>query len=952
MTGLIPGLGFGAPLILWALLLLPLIWWLLRFTPPKPFSTFFPPIRLLLKLRNREETPSHSPWWLTLLRISLAGLVILALSEPVFRPDTSQSKLSAPLVILVDNGWAAAANWNSRQQIAREEIMRARNSHLPVVLVPTVPGTNDGIGFEIPDDALDRLQTLSPKPYAPARQRLLERLAPALSEQDALNILWLSDGLGYERELNFANNLVGLADQSSLTIFVPEPGANPLFLGRPEQTNTGLDISVNRIVATIARSGRVEARALNGRLLSEQEFFLGEGVKTTRVEFVMPLELRNQVTRVEISAEHSAGAVRLLDDRWRKHRVGLISGENLDAAQPLLSPLFYIEKALAPFAEIHTGIEPTIPENIERIISEQVGVMVMADVGNFAPETTEILTNWVNQGGMLIRFAGPRLASGSSGLLPVRLRNGSRTLGGTLSWSDPQPLAEFSPTSPFSDLEVSSDITVSRQVLAEPDIGLPERIWARLQDGTPLVTGARQGNGWLVLFHVTASPNWSNLPLSGTFVDMLGKLVERSGFSQIGAQTDNAGEANATNRISLPPVSILNATGIAGPPPANAIPISADDFAGHVVGPDTPPGFYGHDEALLALNTIAPDAEFSLLPAPPADARQLTYARLAPTPIKRWLLLAAFGLLLLDGLAVIFLSGGLRRLAIKAGPITPVIIAFALTILVSGNPALAQTTEPDSAQLSPAEEFALRAANETRLAYVITGNSEIDETARAGLTGLSRILQQRTAMEPGDPVGVNIAQDELAFFPLIYWPLTSDAHALDTTSAARIDAYMRHGGTILFDTREQTITVNPNDGGPGMAALRRVLASLDIPPIEPVPASHVLTKAFYLLQDFPGRYEGGRLWTESSHNGAASASSTNASRNADGVSTILITSNDLAAAWAIDDSGRPIFPVVPGGDRQREIAYRVGVNIVMYTLTGNYKADQVHIPALLERLGQ
>lgn len=947
MNGLIPGLGFGAPLILWALLLLPLIWWLLRFTPPKPFSTFFPPIRLLLKLRNREETPSHSPWWLTLLRISLAGLVILALSEPVFRPDTSQSRLSAPLVILVDNGWAAAANWNSRQQIAREEIMRARDSGFPVALVPTVPGATNSIVFETPDDALDRLQSLSPKPYAPARQILLEHLAPALAEQDTLNFLWLSDGLGYERDVDFAAKLIELADQFSLTVFVPEPGANPVFLGIPEQTNTGLDISVNRIIATNARLGRVEARALNGRLLSEQEFFLGEGVMTTRVEFVMPLELRNQVTRIEISGEHSAGAVRLLDDRWRKHRVGLISGENLDAAQPLLSPLFYIEKALAPFAEIHTGIEPTIPENIERMISEQVDVIVMADVGNLAPETSEALASWVNQGGMLIRFAGPRLASGSFDLLPVRLRNGSRTLGGTLSWSDPQPLAEFSQTSPFSDLEVPSDVTVSRQILAEPDIGLPERIWARLQDGTPLVTGTRHGTGWLVLFHVTASPDWSNLPLSGTFVDMLGKLLERSGFSQISASDSGEEDTSATTSISLPPVSILDAAGVAGPPPANAIPISANDFARHVAGPDTPPGFYGHDEALLALNTIAADTKFSLLPAPPADARQLTYARLAPTPIKRWLLLAAFGLLLLDGLAVIFLSGGLRRLITKAGPISPVVFAFALTILATGNLAIAQTTQTSAGQLSAAEEFALRAANETRLAYVVTGNPEIDETARAGLTGLSRILQQRTAMEPGAPIGVNISQDELAFFPLIYWPLTADARPLDTNTAARIDAYMRHGGTILFDTREQTITLDPNDGGPGMAALRRVLASLDIPPIEPVPASHVLTKAFYLLQDFPGRYEGGRLWTESAHNGTA-----NGARNADGVSTILITSNDLAAAWAIDDSGRPVFPVAPGGNRQREIAYRVGVNIVMYTLTGNYKADQVHIPALLERLGQ
>ncbi|HZP20344.1 MAG TPA: DUF4159 domain-containing protein, partial [Bauldia sp.] len=69
-------------------------------------------------------------------------------------------------------------------------------------------------------------------------------------------------------------------------------------------------------------------------------------------------------------------------------------------------------------------------------------------------------------------------------------------------------------------------------------------------------------------------------------------------------------------------------------------------------------------------------------------------------------------------------------------------------------------------------------------------------------------------------------------------------------------------------------------------------------------------------------------------------------------STILITENDFAAAWATDENGNYLFPTVPTDPRQREMAYRAGVNIVMYTLTGNYKADQVHVPALLERLGQ
>ena len=133
-------------------------------------------------------------------------------------------------------------------------------------------------------------------------------------------------------------------------------------------------------------------------------------------------------------------------------------------------------------------------------------------------------------------------------------------------------------------------------------------------------------------------------------------------------------------------------------------------------------------------------------------------------------------------------------------------------------------------------------------------------------------------------------------------------------------------------------------------ALSRLIGQLDVPPLEPVPETHVLTKSFYLMRDFPGRWDGGTLWVEAQPEGEADRSER--SRRTDGVSSIVVTSNDLASAWALDEHNRPLYATVPGGEVQREMAFRAGVNLVMYALTGNYKADQVHVPALLERLGQ
>jgi hypothetical protein len=166
---------------------------------------------------------------------------------------------------------------------------------------------------------------------------------------------------------------------------------------------------------------------------------------------------------------------------------------------------------------------------------------------------------------------------------------------------------------------------------------------------------------------------------------------------------------------------------------------------------------------------------------------------------------------------------------------------------------------------------------------------------------------------------------------------------------------MKQGGTVVFDTRD-AIEATPGDAAasqtPGMQALRNILSSLDVPELEPVPREHVMTKTFYLLRDFPGRFNTGQTWVETLPHDDDDEAASRPARGGDGVSPIIITSNDLAGAWAIRPDGQPMLPLTPGEPRQREFAFRAGVNIVMYTLTGNYKADQVHAPALIERLGQ
>nr|WP_308351773.1 DUF4159 domain-containing protein [Paracoccus sp. PS1] len=246
----------------------------------------------------------------------------------------------------------------------------------------------------------------------------------------------------------------------------------------------------------------------------------------------------------------------------------------------------------------------------------------------------------------------------------------------------------------------------------------------------------------------------------------------------------------------------------------------------------------------------------------------------------------------------------------------------------------------------------VRAADEVALAYIVTGDAEVDAATEAGLRGLSQVLTARTTVEPGEPIGIDPEQDDLSLLTFLYWPVTEAQAPPSPQAYVRLNHFLRSGGMILFDTRDGDIA---GLGGPdGGAALQALAAPLDIPPLAPIPSDHVLTRSYYLLGDFPGRYQGREVWAEAPPAGAEAAEGVPFRNLNDGVSPVVIGGNAWAEAWAVNENGLPMFSIGSGfeGERQREMAYRFGVNLIMYVLTGNYKSDQVHVPALLERLRQ
>ncbi|MBZ9803050.1 DUF4159 domain-containing protein [Mesorhizobium sp. ES1-6] len=935
-------LSFGAPMVLWGLLALPVIWWLLRLTPPKPQTEVFPPLKILARVLKRGETPQRSPWWLTLLRLLMAALVVAALAEPVFNPREKLPAEGAALALVIDNDWASAADWNKRVATAERLINDAGSNGVPVIIAFTAEKPNAEIGPFDAAAALDRLRAAKPRPIPTDRPAVYARVAGVLETLPGASVAVLADGLAAKGDEAAFNTL--LSKNAARVVWAVADRLSLTGLTSAENQVDGFGLTAIRAPGDPAPA-QVIAGAFDdkGRRIADATLTFAPGEATATGTMPVPFELRNDFASIALDGERHAGAVRVLDESSKRRRVGLLSQAEADQAQPLLSPLYYIRRALQPFADLVEPSSADLADAIPQILDQKPAMIVMADIGTIPAQVRQRLVDWVDNGGTLVRFAGSRLAAAGNDddLLPVRLRTGERSLGGALSWTSPQPVTEFPKAGPFADLAPPTEVTVTRQVLAEPTPDIVERTWAALADGTPLVTGLKKGKGTLVLFHVTPEATWSNLPISGSFVEMLRRIVQLS--RNQGAAIANA-EAAAT---SLAPYRMIAADGSLVPPTPDARPLVPGAGALPVTF-ENPPGLYGSETGVFAHNLLDAASTFEPLARPQVTVPVTTiqYAFDESRNLKGGLVAAALLLMLLDTLAVLWMGGLFSRRPRRAGTAAT---AAAMLIALGALFGHADLARADDAK--PGDQAAIEAISKTRIAYVLTGVPGVDSISRAGLEGLTRFLIEKTALEPGAPAGVDISKDELSFYPLIYWPIDPAAPMPSQAAIARIDAYMQQGGTVLFDTRDQFANgIGADSTSPATERLRDILGNLNVPPLEPVPSDHVLTKSFFILPEFPGRFAGSPLWVEASLD--ASNADNRPVRTGDGVSPIMITANDFAGAWAVDENGDPLLPTVPNDPMQRVYALRAGVNIMMYMLTGNYKSDQVHVPILLERLGQ
>ncbi|CAI3923756.1 unnamed protein product [Commensalibacter communis] len=908
---------FLTPYILFALLLLPLIWFFLRATPPRPREQSFPPIRLLHQLQTKAHEAVHAPWWLILLRLLAVALLIIGLARPVIpSKNLSVQHSKDPILLVIDNGWASASQWSQFIEGASQILTQAQQESTPVHLLLTAPDEqNNGlkiVSLSSNSSASVQFNALHPMPWSVNHQKATETLNKAPHYKV---IYYLSDRIEHQKDTSFRDKLT---QSTNLYEIRPQDAAlSTLLLTKNTPTQNGLTQSVELLPRSTEQILTLQAYTQQGVLISSIKKSIAANTTKSDIELTLPLEARNKIDYLQVANNPSAGSIYLLDENNRKHIIGFISASN-NSNTPFTGSLYYLKKALAPLGDIKEG-------SIQELLSQPLSVIIAPDTLFSDPKSEKELQEWVKKGGVLIRFSGDLVAGSAlnqqeTPLIPLPLLQGTRELGGAMTWEKPQKIAPFPQESPFNGLTIPRDVTISKQVLVKPTLDNDKYIWAKLEDGTPLVTHRSAGKGQVILFHTNSTPDWSSLPLSSLFEDMLNRLIQIS----FGVQSTQAGEI-------LNPILTLNGQGSLEAPSPYAKPISFETSQKLTISPEHPPGLYGNTGTSLAINL---GNHVPALKASQPIGKLITLGSVSLSyTLGSIFIIISICLILLDILASLFLRGYLRKTKASS-----TILILALCCLSTNG--FAQSTDAPSVP---------KAALQTRLGYILTTDPAVNLASKQGLEGLSKFISDRTSLQLASPEAVDPTKDNLSFYPILYWPITADLQP----NPKRVDVlndYLAHGGFLVLDTQghdsSSTIEAVHPDQFAGEAsgtsqALKVATEGLKIPALSTLSDKDLLSRTFYILHSFPGRYNAMPVWIAKS----------NPLVN-DGVSSVIIGENDWAHAWATTEDGNPTYPIFPNTEQQRNLSYRFGLNLVMYALTGSYKADQVHVSALLKQLGK
>ena len=853
------------PLFLILLVLLPFLWRFLRHMPPAPRRVFFGGTMLLQQKAMRSEKKKHNVW-LLLLRLLAVALMIVAASQPRLFDDTvppSTATSDTPPLLIMDLDWASGQNFAAMQ----EQAVTWLDGHgAPVLLMSSTPTTR---GSLLPPQLMSEraarrwVQQQVPRAWF----NDYEEAQSLLASVRASRVMWVTHDMAQGGKKEFADFLAAKGD---LTIALT-PLPSLAIVGQPR------DGAPATAIADVKSRDDSLARALS--------FANHKGRNQTTVTISgsaaidMPplLKTREPTAELIVSDQRHAAARLLFARALPSWRLGIIAGRQVS---PLLEESHYITQASVRFSSPLTGTVQSL--------QQQSRVIIRTDNVTLTPEQEESLTQWVADGGHLIRFAGSRLYHLADNqpyahfaLTPLQQ--------GELSERAALPLLPFAQTSPLFDVSIPSDLTLTPHLLLREQPDSPIEIWAQLEGGIPWIVSRSHHKGRETLVLTTANTEWSDLVLSPLFPPLLERLTA--------VQTSFVADNTAASSGEWQALVTLNGYGERTP--------HDDSFFASFDTTDAPsaahpPGLYRHrlNGITVAHNLgdhiddLTPFSDF------PASAR-FAHDGNSTQPIidlAPYLALVALLLWLMDLWLLRFLS------------------YLILVLIVLPSPSWGDISDDG-----------WRAASHPTIGII--SQTTVPSWLHQALKGISDTTSQRTTTDMATPRIVDLQSDTLPLYPMLYWRFADGMKPLDKNQAARLNRYMEQGGILLLDV---------SDWEGDVTTMTRHLV---IPPLVPMPYDHALTRAFYLLERAPN-FNSQDVWLSRQPHPLH-----------DHVSPVIVLNHDYARMWlAYHVSRHSSSPFAAPPAASVDGAVRFGVNLILYGLTGQYKKDQVHLDIILKRL--
>lgn len=871
MIDLFLKIAFEHSNILWLLLILPIIFFISKFEPkPKNYGQF-PGYFILKAINYNSNIPISSKIWLKILRTLFAFCLIIGFASPYFKNNNIGKLQNTPLLFIVENDVSLGNEIN--------------NINLKIKNIISNP-LNKGRKFEIISL------------YKPQNEKNEKNIVPNQAANFKIDRQIIIPDLKQLRQIYeihyFSNNISNNNDNEFFDLLKSKTSSEINLYSPIESFATIKSIKIEEnlikfdIFATKNQIYKINALDKNGNIIAKFN------ANDKAANLSLANEKISKIAYFDILGQRNAAKIFLFDENLLKPIV--FTPKILDKDQPLISDAHFIWSSLKTFANPHVF-------DMDKLQKQKPSAIIFGDISGFDNQETKILKNYMENGGIIIRFMGNKaIAKENDEIITAKISNQIHKITNGFDVK-PVTINEFAKDNFLYGIEIPQDFKINNNIIFAAN-SKPDEIYIQLSDGSPYLSMKKFGLGKLFMFHVNAAPIWSNGGLSNLHNEIIRKIIEQN---QIGKKSNiNFNDENIILKKTLEIDNIGNLNRNFENISFIKLPLNEKKFPNEKY----PAGLYENENHVLALNVGQSYSNAQILKMPENIGFKSNID--FKNNFSYLFLTSAFIILFLELFITFIIKSNFQKFLKFA------LILFSLVSLIP-HASYAQNK---------------KAKDDIKLAFVITNDDATNLIAKQGLEGLSLALEQRTNIEPNGTIGINLETDELAKHPIIYWLIPKNGMEISLNAQKSLNKYMQNGGIILIDTQGKAM-----DGAKAQANLKKAVNGLKIPPIEQVPPQHILKKSFYLLQNFQGFYKNSSLWVET-------AASQNSSAN-DGVSPIIIFDGNFARIWARAKTQSMIDIFAPISND--ELGIRSGINIFIYALTGQYKGDQIHINSILNR---